>query len=147
MLTNEAIYMSNQAILAQTQSSDAWNEYQADSIKARVVETALLAAPDGPNRAALQREARELRGRQPVLRKNALNKDQDRDRNLQGSVKNLGEKDVLSYAQFAAQIGIALASVAALVRSRRAFLAGIAAGGAGVLITAYAYLIHFGAAP
>ena len=43
MLTNDAIYMSNQAILAQTQSSDAWAEYQADSIKARVVETALLA--------------------------------------------------------------------------------------------------------
>ena len=40
-LTNDAIYESNQAILAQTQSSDAWSEYQADSIKARIVEVAM----------------------------------------------------------------------------------------------------------
>src|ERR1700761_3905355 len=43
-LTNDAIYESNQAILAQTESSDAWNEYQADSIKAHIVDTAIASA-------------------------------------------------------------------------------------------------------
>src|ERR1700727_1579979 len=38
VLTNDGIYESNQAVLAQTEASDAWGEYQADSIKARVVE-------------------------------------------------------------------------------------------------------------
>jgi len=147
MLTNDASYMSNQAILAQTQSSDAWSEYQADSIKARIVETALLTASDNPNRAKLETEARELRARQPALRKDAVNRSEARDRFLQDSGKHLAEKNVLTYAEVAAQLGIALASVAALVRARNAFLAGIAAGAAGLLITAYAYMMHFGAAP
>ena len=146
ILTNDAIYMSNQAILSQTQSSDAWAEYQADSVKARIVETALLGMPDGPNHKILDAQSKELRARQPVLRKAAVGKAAARDNFLKESTKHLREKDVLSYAEFAAQIGIALASVAALVRARKAFLAGIAAGAAGLAITAYAYMMHYGTA-
>ena len=52
-LTNNAIYESNQAILSQTEASDAWNEYQADSVKSRVVETALTTAEAISPKAAL----------------------------------------------------------------------------------------------
>jgi hypothetical protein len=147
ILTNDAIYMSNQAIMAQTQSSDAWAEYQADSVKARIVETALLTAPSSANQKFLEKEAQDLRSRQPALRKEAIGKAGARDNYLKDSVRHLREKDILSYAEFAAQIGIALASVAALVRARKAFLAGIAAGVMGMAITAYSYWMHYLAAP
>ena len=146
-LTNDAIYMSDRAILAQTQSSDAWAEYQADSIKARVVETAILTAPNTPNLDALTKEAKELRARQPALRKTATDKAAERDEHLKDGGKRLAERDQLVYAGFAAQVGIALASVAALVRSRTVFYAGIGAGVVGVALMAYAFALHLRLTP
>jgi len=147
ILTNDAIYASGQAILSQTQSSDAWAEYQADSVKARVVETALLGMAAGGNRDVLTREAKDLRSRQPPLRATALGKAADRDRHLKQSVQILAERDWLGYAGFAAQLGIALASVAALIRARRMLYAGVVAGGASVIILVYAFAIHFAIVP
>ena len=48
---------------------------------------------------------------------------------------------------FAAQVGIALASVAALVRSRTVFYAGIGAGAAGVALMTYAFALHLQLTP
>lgn len=145
-LTNEAIYESNQAILAQAESSDAWAEYQADSIKARVVETALAALSAAPpdKRATLEADAADLRDRQPKSKQTATARADDRERHLKVGLRKLAEKDLLGYAGLAAQLGIALASVAALVRIRAAFYAGIAAGAIAIAITAYAFTMHYG---
>lgn len=142
VLTNDAIYMSDQAILAQTQSSDAWAEYQADSIKAHMVETTLLATPNAQNLDALTKEAKSLRGRQPALQKTAAAKATARDQYLKDGHQRLAERDQLSYAGFAAQTGIALASVAALVRLRSVFYAGVGVGALGVLVMVYAFVMH-----
>ena len=148
ILTNDAVYASGQAILAQTQSSDNWAEYQADSVKARIVETTLLTtAVAGVNRDTLMKEAAELRRRQPPLRATAIAKAADRDRFLAHSAHILAERDWLGYANFIAQIAIALASVAALLKERRVFLAGAVAGLFTIIIVAFAYAIHFGMAP
>jgi hypothetical protein len=145
-LTNEAIYQSNQAILAQAESSDAWAEYQADSIKARVLETALATSSAVPpdKRAELEAEAAELRDRQPKSKQTATARADDRERHLKMGLRQLAEKDLLGYAALAAQLGIALASVAALVRIRAAFYAGIAAGTIAIAITAYAFAVNYG---
>jgi hypothetical protein len=147
VLTNDAIYMSDKAILAQTQSSDAWEEYQADSIKAHIVETSQLAIPNASNRDALAKQDKELRDRQPALQKAATAKAAERDDFLKSSGRALAERDLLSYAGFAAQIAIALASVAVLVRSQNTFYAAIATGTAGILVMAYAFAMHVGLAP
>ena len=148
-VTNNAIYESNQAILSQTEASDAWNEYQADSIKARVIETALATAADlsAESRAALNKQAADLRDRQPKIKQTAADKTADRDQHLQVGLKWLAEKDLLGYAGLAAQLGIALASVAAMVRWRTPFLVGIAAGVVCIVITAYAFAAYSGIAP
>lgn len=146
-VTNNAIYESNQAILSQTEASDAWSEYQADSIKARVIETALATATtdlSAESRAALNKQAADLRDRQPKIKQTAADKTADRDRHLQVGLKWLAEKDLLGYAGLAAQLGIALASVAAMVRWRTPFLVGIAAGVLCILITAYAFVAYSG---
>jgi len=148
-VTNNAIYESNQAILSQTEASDAWTEYQADSIKARVVETALATAADlsAASRAALNKQAADLRDRQPKIKQTATDKTADRDRHLQVGLNWLAEKDLLGYAGLAAQLGIALASVAAMVRWRTPFIVGIAAGAVCVVITVYAFAAYYGIAP
>jgi hypothetical protein len=148
-VTNNAIYESNQAILSQTEASDAWNEYQADSIKARVIETALATAADlsAESRAALNKQAADLRDRQPKIKQTATDKTADRDRHLQVGLNWLAEKDLLGYAGLAAQLGIALASVAAMVRWRTPFIVGIAAGAVCVVITVYAFAAYYGIAP
>ena len=145
-LANEAIYESNQAILAQAQSSDAWAEYQSDGIKARIVETALAASSTVPSdkRTSLEADAADLRDRQPKSRQTAIALADDRERHLKMGLRHLAEKDLLGYAGLAAQLGIALASVAALVRIRSAFFAGIAAGAAAIAITVYAFAMHYG---
>jgi hypothetical protein len=143
-LTNDAIYQSNQAILAQTQASDAWAEYQADSIKARVVETQMV--PSSPiaaeDRSDLEAIDNDLRARQPKAKQTAADKEAARDAYMKQGLDRLAEKDLLGYASLAAQLGIALASVAALVKKRSIFHAGVAVGVAGVAITAYAFLEH-----
>jgi hypothetical protein len=148
ILTNDAIYASGQAILAQTQSSDAWSEYQADSVKARIVETALLTgAVTGANRAILTQQAKDLRARQPALKTTAQAKATARDQFLQGSLRTLRERDWLGYANFIAQIGIALASVAALLREQRILFVAASAGGICVVMVMYAYAMHLGLTP
>lgn len=144
-LTNDAIYESNQAILAQAESSDAWAEYQSDSIKARIVETALATATALPRarKTALETDAADFRDRQTGVKQTAMSRADDREAHLKNGLKQLAEKDLLGYAGLAAQLGIALASVAALVRIRPAFYAGIAAGGIGVVITLYAFAVHY----
>ena len=148
-VTNNAIYESNQAILSQTEASDAWSEYQADSIKARVIETALATAADlsAESRAALNKQAADLRDRQPKVKQTATDKTADRDRHLQVGLKWLAEKDLLGYAGLAAQLGIALASVAAMVRWRTPFHVGIGAGLVCIAITIYAFAAYYGMAP
>lgn len=140
-LTNKAIYESNQAILSQTQASDAWSEYQANSIKARMVELQLLPSStvSAEDRAKLTDMDKDFRDRQNPAKQTAQSKSDEREEHLKTGLKHLQQKDLLDYAGMVAQMGIALASVAALTRQRIAFNAGIAAGMVALLITAYAF--------
>jgi hypothetical protein len=144
--TNNAIYQSNQAILSQTEASDAWNEYQADSIKAHIVGTALATTNNlqPRNRDALEAEEKDLRSRQDDIKRLAQDKTTERDQHLKDGLKFLSEKDLLGYAGLASQLGIALASVAALVRWRLPFGFGILLGVIGVAIAAYALGNQYG---
>lgn len=147
-LSNEAIYESNQAVLSQSRASDKWAEYQAASIKARVVETQLTTLSAGSPAAltaagdALRAESRELRDRQPPLKKDAQDLEAKRDEQLAAGRKRLAEKDLLGYAGVAVQLGIALAAVAAMTRRRDAFAVGILVGAAGVGIMVFALVKH-----
>jgi Domain of unknown function (DUF4337) len=145
-LTNNAIYESNQAILAQAQSSDAWNEYQADSIKARIIETQLAAAGSGLDpqaRATLQAQDQDFRARQPKSQSAAQAKAAERDDHLSHGRDYLATRDLVSYASLATELAIALASVAAMVRVRRAFDGAVLVGAVGIGIAAYALLRQY----
>jgi hypothetical protein len=131
--------------LSQTQASDAWSEYQANSIKAHMVEMQLLPSShlSAADRANLATMAEEFRARQPISKQTATSKIEEREAHLNSGFKHLQEKDMLGYAGMVAQLGIALASVAALVRKRIAFDAGVAAGLVSIAITAYVFISDF----
>ncbi len=144
-LTNDAIYMSNQAVLKQTKASDAWAEYQADSIKSHILDTQLLVLPaDSPLRADLTAKQKEYADTKDVRLAKATKEQQDRDAQLTGSRANLDQRNLLGYAGMGVQLAIALASVAALTKRRVAFDIAIIIGLAGTCLTAYAILApHF----
>ncbi len=101
-------------------------------------------AATGAGRESLVKQAADLRKRQPPLRAAAIAKGVDRDRFLATSAHILAERDWLGYANFIAQIGIALASVAALLKERRMFFAGAGAGVISIVMVIYAYAMHLG---
>ena len=145
-LTNNAIYESNQAILAQAQSSDDWNEYQSDSIKARIIETQLATAGAGLDpqvRSTLEAQEQDFRDRQPKTQSAAQAKAAERDDHLSHGKDYLATRDLISYANLATELGIALASVAAMVRVRRAFEGALLVGATGIGIAAYALLRQY----
>jgi len=141
-LTNQAIYESNQAILSQTQASDAWSEYQANSIKAHMVEIQLLPSNhlSAADREQLTKMDNDFRSRQPLNKQTATSKIDERQTHLASGLKHLQQKDMLGYASMIAQLGIALASVAAMVRRRIAFDIGVGLGVVAVAITGYVFI-------
>ena len=144
-LSNNAIYWSNQAVLMQAAASDKWTEYQAASTKARVVEVTLLTLPAdaAAARPRLEADAAELRSRQPAIRAEAIALEHKRDDNLSAGQARLREKDLTDYAGVAAQLGIALASIAALTRRPEWFTIAVVVGLAAVGLTAYSLAEHF----
>ncbi len=141
-LANDAIYRSNQAVLFQAKASDAWAEFQALSIKARIVQSAAMI---NPSAAATQPddEVGDWLNRKPILKANAQKLEADRDEQLKSGTKQLRERDLLGYAGVGIQLGIALASVAAITRRRVAFDIAVIVGTLGVVLTGYAMAGHY----
>ena len=139
-LSNDAIYRSNQAVLFQAKASDAWAEYQANSVKKHIDIAAIRTAADPVVKQELETESKALLDRQGPLGDQAKDREMSRDNELRQGQARLEEKDMLSYAGVTAQLAIALASVAALTRSKAAFHVCVGAGALGILITGYAIL-------
>ncbi len=147
-LSNQAIYNSNQAVLHQAQASDHWSEYQADSLKRHMDENVLRQGLPNPHTTEeVTAEIAQMKIRQADLKQLAQQQETLREGELTNGAKKLATKDLLDYAGVAAQLGIALASVAALTKRFAAFGIGLIAGALGVAITAYAigspYVVHF----
>ena len=106
----------NQAVLYQTRASDAWAEYQADSLKAHLSDTIALATSDAGLKKKLQADYREYRMRQPPLKRTALEDERMRDDATEIADRAESRKLVFDTAVAFFEISIVLASVAAMVR-------------------------------
>jgi hypothetical protein len=137
---------STEAILAQSKASDAYNEYQANSLKRHVNEDdaamlRILAAgtPNEP-RAAEQAAALEkavatkYRPNQDALLPKAHDYEHERDL---AEARHRG----FQITEAAFQLGIVLASVSIVARSRPLLLAGAALGLVGLLLGLNAFLL------
>jgi len=134
---NEALYAANQAVLRQTQTVDAWSEYQADSIKKYEQRSlATILGHTGGSAEEIQAATDEANRRQQ--RQDELQPEANR---LNGETQDLTRESVLNLAhhhRFAIsvtlfQVAIGLGAIAALLQMRALWFVSLAAGAIGLL--------------
>lgn len=137
---------STEAILAQTKASDAYNEYQANSLKRHInlddaTQLRILAAGT-PAEAAANTQADSLE--QAVTDKYQPNQDEllPKAQDLEHE-RDLAEARHRGFqtAEAAFQLGIVLSSISIVARTRWLLLAGTGLGVVGLLLGANAFLL------
>ena len=137
---------STEAILAQTKASDAYNEYQANSLKRHInlddaTQLRILAAGT-PAEAAANTQADSLE--QAVTDKYQPNQDEllPKAQDLEHE-RDLAEARHRGFqtAEAAFQLGIVLSSISIVARARWLLLAGTGLGVIGLLLGANAFLL------
>ena len=134
-----AIALSSEAVLAQEKATDAWNEYQADSLKRHMYE---IAADGGGKKAAewkgeIPQGARRPRTRPAATAEKA---EHERDADMKASTRHEDRHHWLTGSATLIEIGIALSTVAIITKRRTFWLGAIGLGEAGAILFAVAYL-------
>jgi hypothetical protein len=133
-----AIALSSEAVLSQEKATDAWNEYQADSLKRHMYE---IAAESGAPKAAQWRdEIGKERGDQDKAREQAGEAEHERDTRMKDSARHEDRHHWLTGSATLIEIGIALSTVAIITRRRTFWQGAIGLGAVGAVLFAVAYL-------
>jgi hypothetical protein len=133
-----AITQSSEAVLAQDQATDSWNEYQADSLKRHMYEIASVAGS-----AKAEEYAKEIgkdREGQDKAREKAQEAEKDRDARLKSSARHEERHHWLTGAATLIEIGIALSTVAIITARRTFWFSAMGLGMVGAVLFALAYL-------
>lgn len=133
-----AITASSEAVLAQDKATDAWNEYQADSLKRHMLEIAV--DEKAPSSTKFHNDMIQQRLNQAKARDQALKAQEDRDRQLRESAAHERRHHWLTGAATLIEIGIALSTVAIITRRGSFWAAALALGVTGATLFAVAYL-------
>ena len=134
-----AITLSSDAVLAQDKATDAWNEYQADSLKRHMY--TLAANQGGTHADDYKAIAGQQRSAQDKARAEALEAQKDRDAATAESAVHERRHHWLTGAATLIEIGIALSTVAIITKRQLFWLSAMGLGAAGMVIFAFAYLI------
>jgi hypothetical protein len=129
-----AITESSEGVLAQDKATDAWNEYQADSLKRHMYD---IAAENGL--AHYRRGSTVERGAQDKARAKAEEAEKDRDAKTAESAWHEARHHWLTGAATRIEIGIALSTVAIITRRQAFWLGAMGLGATGVALFAVAY--------
>ena len=132
---SRAITASSAAVLAQDRATDAWNAYQADSLKRHLFE---IAGEEGHDHAA---DIRQQRVQQDAAHALAQAGEAQRDRAVADSARHEERHHWLTGAATLVEIGIALSTVAIITRRRTFWFAALGLGATGVVLFALAYLL------
>jgi len=132
---DEALLASNQAILAQAKASDTWTEFQADGLKDILRQFQASQTSDPQAAADLRAEAKARSDKAGQEFDQARQLEEQRDRFREDSDKAAATHKYFAWSVGALQVGIALASVAALTRRKVVWWlgGGFGALGAGLL--------------
>jgi hypothetical protein len=133
-----AITSASEAVLAQDKATDAWNEFQADSLKKHIYG---IAADGGGAKAGKYADtAKEEGGKQTEVKKKATEFESERDKLLSTSRLHEHRHHWLTAAATLLEIGIAICTVAIITRKRTFWLGSLALGAGGLALTAFAFL-------
>lgn len=135
-----AITASSAAVLKQDQATDAWAEYQADSIKKNLFNFAAASARDPKLAADFVAQAKREAAKQDKVRTRAMVGEAGRDSLAKESARHEERHHWLTAAATLIEIGIALSTVAIITRRRSFWLGAIGLGAIGCSLFAVAYL-------
>jgi hypothetical protein len=133
----KAIQASSEAVLMQDKATDAWNEYQADSLKKHMY--GIAADGGGPNADRYREKVKEQTEAQPEIRKKAEESEAERTKLLGESAIHEGRHHWLTGAATLFEIGIALSTVAIITKGRPMWYGALAlaAGGIGLFLAGF----------
>lgn len=132
-----ALGASSEAVLAQDKATDAWNEYQAESLKKHIY--GIAADTPGPKSEEYRRTAHEEIAKQAKLRAVASDEEKKRDALLAESAMHEGRHHWLTGSATLFEIGIAMSTVAIITRRRWLWLSATGFGALGAVLLALAY--------
>ncbi len=135
---DKAIVAKNDAVLAQNQASDAWNFYQAKSLKKHLY--TIAAAENGPRAADFKKTAAENAVDESKIQKDAKANEARRDQFLAAAEGHEHRHGHLTIASTLLHMSIAIATLAIILHKRWPWFTALGLGGAGVVLAVWAYL-------
>jgi len=133
-----ALTDTSEAVLAQDRATDAWSEYQADSLKKHFY--GIAADGGGPNAERYRKIENENIYKQTGIRKNAQSAEAARNRLLAESAAHENRHHWLTGSATLFEIGIAMSTVAIITRRHWLWFSALAFGAVGLVLLASAYL-------
>lgn len=136
---NDAMLLKNEALLKKTEAADLWAQYQSKSQKQALAELGALVAPPAAMQGYKDKAVRY--GTEKVeISKQARALDDQAEQFSEKSAHVMHPHHYLSQAMTLLQIGIALASIAALTRRRWLVLCAGVAAAAGISLGVVGWL-------
>ncbi|HEV2560986.1 MAG TPA: DUF4337 family protein [Rhizomicrobium sp.] len=134
-----ALNSTSEAVLAQDRATDAWDEFQADSLKKHLY--GIAADTGGPNAERYRKVAKEYTDTQVKIKKDAAADEKDRDRLLAESAVHEERHHWLTGSATLFEIGIAMSTVAIITRRHWLWFAATGFGALGLILLGTAYLV------
>ncbi len=133
-----ALGASSEAVLKQDQATDAWDEFQADSLKKNMY--AIAADTGGPKAADYRKEAKNRTDKQNKDRKLAADRESERDALMGESQRHENRHHWLTGSATLFEIGIAMSTVAIITRRRWLWGAAMLFGAGGLALLGLTYI-------
>ena len=134
-----AIIEANKAVLSQDKATDAWNFYQAKSIKKNMFQVA--ASVPGAAAAGWAKKAADEGADQTKAQTDAKAAEHERDTALAASEVHEKRHHWLTAGAAMIEIGIAVSTIAIITRRRSAWLGAAALGIVGAGVAALAFIL------
>jgi len=132
-----ALNATSEAVLAQDRATDAWDEYQADSLKKHIY--GIAADGGGVNAERYRKNEKDNVDRQVSIRVDAKKNEADRDRLLAESAAHEDRHHWLTGSATLFEIGIAMSTVAIITRRHWLWFSAMAFGAVGIVLLGSAY--------
>jgi ABC-type multidrug transport system fused ATPase/permease subunit len=133
----QAINATSRSVLAQDKATDAWNEYQADSLKRHLY--GLAADQTGPNAARYRQTAADQIQAQKAVRARAQAAGEESERYIRQSEAAERRHHWLTAAAALLEIGIGISSVSIITKVRLFWWGALALGAGGLALFATAW--------
>lgn len=132
-----ALNFTSEAVLAQDRATDAWAEYQADSLKKHLY--GIAADGGGANATRYRDLVKENVDKQDAIRREAKSDEAERNRLLAASAAHEERHHWLTGAATLFEIGIAMSTVAIITRRHWLWFTALGFGAVGLVLLASAY--------